>query len=133
MKYGPDLQFFGWGASLCIMSAFTSFTGIAIFRFILGAFEASISPSMRTSSPLIGRTLLTSSGRCIDVVDQARATSSKQVSKALFTRGNVLIGSIWYSANGLAAILGSLMTFGLGHADTGLYPYQLIFLVCGAM
>jgi hypothetical protein len=45
----------------------------------------------------------------------------------------VLIDSIWYSANGLAAILGSLMTFGLGHADTGLYPYQLIFIVCGAM
>jgi hypothetical protein len=45
----------------------------------------------------------------------------------------VLINSIWYSANGLAAILGSLMTFGLGHADTGLYPYQLIFIVCGAM
>jgi hypothetical protein len=43
-----DNQFFGWGASLCIMSAFTSFTGLAIFRFILGAFEASISPSMRT-------------------------------------------------------------------------------------
>jgi hypothetical protein len=43
-------QFFGWGSSLCIMSAFTSFTGIAIFRFILGAFEASISPSMRAPS-----------------------------------------------------------------------------------
>lgn len=25
------------------------------------------------------------------------------------------------------------MTFGLGHAETGLYAYQLIFLVCGAM
>jgi hypothetical protein len=44
-----------------------------------------------------------------------------------------LTGSIWYSANGLAAILGSLMTFGLGHANTSLFPYQLIFLVCGAM
>lgn len=69
------------------MSAFTSFTGIAIFRFILGAFEASISPSMRTSSSLIGRTLLTSSGRCIDVVDQTRTTSSKQVSLTLTSRG----------------------------------------------
>jgi len=38
------------------MSAFTSFTGIAIFRFILGAFEASISPSMRTLRSLAERT-----------------------------------------------------------------------------
>lgn len=41
--------------------------------------------------------------------------------------------SIWYSANGLATILGSLLTYGLGHADTALYSYQLIFVVCGSM
>jgi hypothetical protein len=29
-----------------ILAAFTSFTGLVIFRFILGAFEASIAPTM---------------------------------------------------------------------------------------
>lgn len=33
--------------------------------------------------------------------------------------------------NGMAAILGSLMSWGLGHANSKLYPYQLIFLVAG--
>ena len=38
--------FFGWGASCMICAAFTSFPGLLVFRFILGACEASISPSM---------------------------------------------------------------------------------------
>jgi len=67
------------------------------------------------------------------VVDEARAASEEQVSQdRLFDEFKLMI-SIWYSANGLAAILGSLLTYGLGHAETGIYPYQLIFVVCGAM
>ena len=38
--------FFGWGASCMICAAFTSFPGLLVFRFSLGACEASISPSM---------------------------------------------------------------------------------------
>lgn len=38
--------FFGWATSCMICAAFTSFTGLIIFRFVLGAFEASISPCM---------------------------------------------------------------------------------------
>jgi hypothetical protein len=50
-------------------------------------------------------------------------------------REQPLRNNIWYSANGLSTILGSLLTYGLGHgaANTKLYPYQLIFIVCGAM
>ncbi|RSH80114.1 hypothetical protein EHS25_007316 [Saitozyma podzolica] len=94
--------FFGWGASLCIMSAFTSFAGLAVWRFILGAFEASIAPSMLVI-----------------------------VSMWWTRREQPLRNNIWYSANGMATILGSLLSYGLAHAHTKLYSYQLIFLVCG--
>nr|XP_019050758.1 hypothetical protein I302_01200 [Kwoniella bestiolae CBS 10118]OCF29688.1 hypothetical protein I302_01200 [Kwoniella bestiolae CBS 10118] len=97
-----SICFFGWGASLCIMSAFTSFAGLAVWRFILGAFEASISPSMLVV-----------------------------VSMWWTRREQPLRNNIWYSANGMATILGSLITYGLGQANTSLHPYQLIFLVCG--
>ncbi|WWC96612.1 hypothetical protein V866_003482 [Kwoniella sp. B9012] len=97
-----SICFFGWGASLCIMSAFTSFAGLAVWRFVLGAFEASISPSMLVV-----------------------------VSMWWTRREQPLRNNIWYSANGMATILGSLITYGLGQANTSLHPYQLIFLVCG--
>ncbi len=35
--------------------------------------------------------------------------------------------------NGMATILGSLITYGLGQAKTSIKPYQLIFLVCGVI
>jgi MFS family permease len=86
------------------MSAFTSFAGLAVFRFILGAFEASIAPSMLV-----------------------------MVSMWWTRREQPLRNNIWYSANGLATIIGSLMSYGLGHANTKIYSYQLIFIVCGVI
>jgi len=42
------------------------------------------------------------------------------------------ISSIWYSANGLALILGSLLSYGLAQIEgTSLKPYQWIFLMSG--
>lgn len=38
--------FFGWAISCMICTAFRGFAGLIVFRFILGAFEASISPCM---------------------------------------------------------------------------------------
>ncbi|ORY27751.1 major facilitator superfamily domain-containing protein [Naematelia encephala] len=94
--------FCGWGTSLCIMTACRSFASIAAMRFILGGFEASIAPSMLVV-----------------------------VSMWWTRREQPLRNNIWYSAKGLATILGSLLSYGLGHAKSSLYPYQLIFLVCG--
>ncbi|WOO82425.1 putative transporter [Vanrija pseudolonga] len=94
--------FLAWGACLCIMTAMTNFTGLAIMRFFLGGFEASIAPSMLIV-----------------------------VSMWWTRREQPLRNNIWYSTNGLAAILGSLMSWGLGHTKTSLYKYQLIFLVPG--
>jgi MFS family permease len=73
-------------------------------RFILGAFEASIAPSMLII-----------------------------VSMWWTRREQPLRNNIWYSANGMATILGSLLSYGLAHAHTKLYSYQLIFLICGVI
>jgi MFS family permease len=85
--------------------AFTEFAGLAVFRFILGAFEASISPSMLIV-----------------------------VSMWWTRREQPLRNNIWYSANGVATCLGSLIAFGLGHITHGhLFRYQYIFLTTGAI
>jgi len=44
-------------------------------------------------------------------------------------REQPLRNNLWYSANGIALILGSLIAWGLGHIQNGaLYVYQYIFL-----
>jgi hypothetical protein len=48
-------------------------------------------------------------------------------------REQPLRNNIWYSANGLALILGSLLAYGLASSKHGVYTYQLIFVVFGAM
>ncbi|ORY33755.1 allantoate permease [Naematelia encephala] len=95
--------FFLWGTSLCIMTAMKSFAGLATMRFILGGFEASIAPSMLIV-----------------------------VAMWWTRREQPLRNNIWYSTNGLATILGSLLSYGLGHINSPhLRPYQIIFLACG--
>lgn len=40
----------------------------------------------------------------------------------------------WYAMLGVVNILGSLLTYGLGHIDSSvLYSYQIIFLFCGCL
>lgn len=105
-----------------ISAAFTSFPGLLVFRMILGAFEASISPSMmiivamwwtRREQPLRNKW-----------VDSQLKAPECQADRR----------SIWYSANGLATILGSLLAYGLANIkNTKLYTYQWIFIVNGLM
>lgn len=73
----------------------------------------------------------------IYVVDPTRAAFAKLVSVLvqffwrLYLTSNY---SIWYSANGIALILGSLLAYGLANIEgTRLYTYQWIFLMSGAM
>lgn len=42
-----------------ILASFTGFTGLIIFRFILGAFEASIAPTMHVEKTRIAKTIWT--------------------------------------------------------------------------
>ena len=105
VNYWIIFCFIGWSASCLIMAACKSFIPLLILRFILGAFEASIAPTMMII-----------------------------VSGWWMRREQPLRNNLWYSANGIALILGSLIAFGLGHVTTGpLFRYQYIFLVNGAM
>ncbi|KAF2478383.1 MFS general substrate transporter [Lindgomyces ingoldianus] len=96
---------FLWGAILCCMTAATSFSGLMVTRFLLGAFEAAVAPAF------------------IAVV-QMWYRRSEQTNR----------NAAWYAMLGVVNILGSLLTYGLGHiASAHLYSYQIIFLFCGLL
>jgi MFS family permease len=98
-----------------ILAAFQSFPGLVAFRFILGAFEASIAPT--SVPPLLGD------------YDVLTSRMMILVSGWWTRREQPLRNNLWYSANGIALILGSLIAWGLGHISNGaLYVYQYIFL-----
>jgi hypothetical protein len=84
--------FFGWSISCMICAAFDNFAGLVVFRFILGAFESSISPCMSTSigGPEVQLELILSD-HCFLLVDQARAAPPKQVSISGAFQGSLLI------------------------------------------
>ncbi|KAL1956150.1 hypothetical protein VTO42DRAFT_7585 [Malbranchea cinnamomea] len=96
---------FLWGSSLAIMAACTNFGGLMTMRFFLGAFESMIAPS------------------CV------------AVTQMWWRRGEQTMRTSWWNAmNGVAYILGSLFTYGLGHIRSNvLFSYQIIFLFCGLL
>ncbi|KAJ5167386.1 uncharacterized protein N7482_006167 [Penicillium canariense] len=73
-----------WGAMLMITAACTSFTGMAICRFLLGIFEAPITP-------------------CFMMIVGMWYTRDQQPFRA----------GIFYSCNGLGAVIGGVLTFGI--------------------
>ncbi|KAI0474101.1 major facilitator superfamily domain-containing protein [Xylariaceae sp. FL0804] len=94
-----------WGACATIMAACTNFGSLLALRFLLGSFEAMIAPS------------------CV-VVTQMWWRRSEQT----------LRNSYWNAMNGVTAIVGSLITYGLGHIRTDrVYKYQEIFVFCGGI
>lgn len=96
---------FFWGSSLTIMSACTNFPSLLGLRFCLGTFEAFIAPI------------------CV-VVTQMWWRRSEQT----------LRNSFWNGMNGVTAIVGSLVTYGLGHIHSRvLFEYQIIFMFCGLL
>ncbi|KAL2864059.1 putative MFS transporter [Aspergillus lucknowensis] len=92
-----------WGAMLMITAACTSFTGMAICRFLLGAFEAPIT-------------------NCFMMIVGMWYTRSDQPFRA----------GIFYSCNGLGAMLGGLLTFGIGQIDT-IAVWRAIYLILGGI
>ncbi|KAF4119231.1 MFS family permease [Geosmithia morbida] len=93
-----------WGSVLCCMAAAHNFGGLMATRLLLGMFEASVGPTF------------------IAVVQMwyRRREQTKR-------------NAAWYSMLGVVNILGSLLSFGLGHIKSSLKPYQVIFLFCGAI
>ncbi|KAK1750040.1 major facilitator superfamily domain-containing protein [Echria macrotheca] len=96
---------FLWGSSLAIMSSCTGFKSLLGLRFALGSFEAMIAPG------------------CV------------AVTQMWWRRGEqTLRTSYWNAMNGITAIIGSLLTYGLGHIESDrLFKYQIIFLLCGLL
>ncbi|GME22857.1 Major facilitator superfamily [Neofusicoccum parvum] len=96
---------FCWGATLCGMAAAKNFGGLMATRFLLGAFESSVAPAF------------------IAIV-QMWYRRGEQTNR----------NAAWYATLGVVNILGSLLSYGLGHIDSHvLHSYQIIFLFCGLL
>lgn len=96
---------FLWGSALAIMAACTNFPTLLGMRFVLGSFESCIAP-------------------CCVALTQMWWRRSEQTLRV----------SYWNAMNGLTAIVGSLLTYGLGHIQSNsLYQYQTIFMFCGLL
>lgn len=96
---------FLWGSSLAIAAACTNFPSLLGLRFCLGAFEAMIAPS------------------CVAVTQMWWRRSEQ-----------TLRTSYWNAMNGVTFIVGSLMTYGLGHIESRhIFRYQVIFVFCGLL
>ncbi|KAL1598614.1 hypothetical protein SLS60_007754 [Paraconiothyrium brasiliense] len=96
---------FTWGAILCGMAGAKNFGGLMGTRFLLGAFEAAVAPAF------------------IAIV-QMWYKRSEQTNR----------NAAWYAMLGIVNILGSLLSYGLGHIKSDLlHSYQIIFLFCGVL
>ncbi|KAI1366813.1 major facilitator superfamily domain-containing protein [Xylaria arbuscula] len=92
-----------WGITQALLAACTSFRSLIALRFFLGAFESLIAPS------------------CIAITQMWWRRSEQ-----------TLRTSYWNAMNGVTQIVGSLVTYGLGHIMSHqIYRYQVIFIFCG--
>jgi sugar phosphate permease len=92
-----------WGAMLMITASCTSFNGMALCRFLLGVFEAPITP-------------------CFMMIVGMWYTRAEQPFRA----------GIFYSCNGFGAMVGSLLTFGIGQMKT-IAVWRAIYLILGGI
>ncbi|KAH8680562.1 major facilitator superfamily domain-containing protein [Xylariales sp. PMI_506] len=96
---------FLWGSALSIMTACTTFPSLLGMRFVLGSFESMIAP-------------------CCVAITQMWWRRGEQTMRT----------SYWNAMNGVTSIVGSLVTYGLGHVTSNVvYRYQTIFLFCGLL
>lgn len=92
-----------WGAVLMITAACNSFTGLAICRFLLGVFESPIT-------------------NCFMMIVGMWYTRSEQPFRA----------GIFYSCNGLGAMVGGILTYGIGQIKS-IAVWRAIFLILGGI
>ncbi|KAJ7933750.1 MFS general substrate transporter [Mycena leptocephala] len=93
-----------WGITLSCMTSARNFSTLITARFFLGLFEATVAPTFVTITAMWWRRR-----------EQTQRTT------------------LWYSMNGLTTVIGSIMSFGLGHIHSSLKPYQIIFLFTGIL
>ncbi|KAB5575353.1 major facilitator superfamily transporter [Coniochaeta sp. 2T2.1] len=100
-KFSATMVLF-WGITLSCMAAAHNFGGLLAARFFLGAFEASIAPAFVAITQMWWR-----------------------------RREQTIRVASWYAMNGVTNMVGSLITYGLGHINGSLKSYQIIFLFFG--
>ncbi|KAJ6494935.1 MFS general substrate transporter [Mycena vulgaris] len=94
-----------WGITLSCMTSAHNFATLLTARFFLGLFEATVAPTFVTITAMWWRRR-----------EQTERTT------------------LWYSMNGLTTVIGSILSFGLGHINSSvLRPYQIIFLFTGIL
>ncbi|TFK64965.1 MFS general substrate transporter [Pluteus cervinus] len=93
-----------WGVVVAAMSAATGFKGLLAARFFLGIFEATVAPAFITITQMWWR-----------------------------RREQTMRLSMWMAMNGGTGVVGSLLSWGLGHIHGSLKPYQTIFLFIGLL
>ncbi|KAK5698370.1 hypothetical protein LTR17_023705 [Elasticomyces elasticus] len=96
---------FIWAILLCAHVGAKNYGGILVLRFLLGMFEAGISPSIMA------------------IVSMFYTRSEQPFRMCIFL-----------GFNGMSTIIGSLLSYGLGHADdAAIKSWQLIFMTIGLM
>ena len=94
-----------WSVLLCCHVAAKNYAGMLALRFLLGMFEASISPAI------------------MNIVSMFYTRSEQPLRMCVFL-----------AFNGVATMVGALLGYGLGHAHSPhIKTWQLIFLVIGLM
>ncbi|GAB7364662.1 hypothetical protein MBLNU230_g5464t1 [Neophaeotheca triangularis] len=108
MQYFPTARYLGscvilWGTVVACMSAADSYASLAALRFLLGAFESAISPSL--------------------VLITAMWYKRNEQPRRIGT---------WYIGVGMATMIGSLMSYGFQHYEGDHFKsWQIMFLVIG--
>lgn len=92
-----------WGAMLMVTAACSSIAGMAVCRFLLGIFEAPITS-------------------CFMMIVGMWYTRAQQPLRA----------GIFYSCNGVGAMVGGLLTFGIGQIKT-IAVWRAIYLILGGV
>lgn len=95
-----------WGTTLACFASVRSYEGAAVLRFFLGAFEAAVTP---------GFALFTSQWY----------TKNEQGART----------GIWFSFNGVAAIVGGVLAYGISRGSrqygSAIEPWRILFLTTG--
>lgn len=98
------VNLFIWAAIVMLCAAAKKFAGMAALRFLMGLFEAGIPPAW---------VLITS----MFYKGQEQGTRC----------------TAWYTMVGVAAIVGGLLSYGVGHINTAVQQWQFVFLFCGGL
>ncbi|KAK1223989.1 hypothetical protein PQX77_013125 [Marasmius sp. AFHP31] len=99
-----SVNVFMWGTVVACTAAAHEFKGLMAARFFLGLFEASVAPAFITITQMWWR-----------------------------RREQTVRLAMWMAMNGVTAMVGSLLSWGLGHISGSLKSYQTIFLFIGLL